>query len=354
MAFMAAKKSRTRKTRSTKTGSSVTLREQTRKRGYKLLRQGKTKAEVAKQLGVSWMTANRWTKQLKERYASWHDKKRVGRPVKLTRTQHTALKRILKNGALAYGYPTELWTLKRICEVIKREFGVKYNITHVWRVLKSLGFSAQVPLLRALERDENYIEWWINNKWPEIQTLAYEENAELMFMDESCVQSHPNVKRTWAPKGSRPELHVKQSSRDKLSIISAVTVNGELFFSIHGHNLEGVDIVRFLGKLRREMKGKKLLIVWDGISIHRSKKVTRFLEKNKSSFMTRRFPSYAPELNPDEPVWNLAKHHDLANWCPRNKREMRCVITRELRTLSKQKQRVASAIRNAKIPLPPI
>jgi len=354
MAFMTAKRSRTRKTRSIKADSSVTLREQTRKRGYKLLRQGKTKTGVAKQLGVSWMTTNRWTKQLKERHASWHDKKRVGRPVKLNSTQHTTLKHILKNGALAYGYPTELWTLKRVCEVIKKEFGVGYNITHVWRVLKSLGFSAQVPLLRALERDELYIEWWVNNKWPEIQTLAHEENADLMFMDESCVQSHPNVKRTWAPKGSRPQLHVKQSSRDKLSIISAVKVDGELFFSVHGHNLEGVDIVRFLGKLKREMKGKKLLILWDGISIHRSKRVTGFLEKNKSAFMTRRFPSYAPELNPDEPVWNLAKHHDLANWCPSSKREMRCVITRELRTLSKQKQRVASAIRNAKIPLPPI
>ena len=53
------------------------------------------------------------------------------------------------------------------------------------------------------------------------------------------------------------------------------------------------------------MKGKKMLVVWDNIWIHRSKKVTRFLEKYRSAFITRRFPPYAPELNPDEPVWNL-------------------------------------------------
>ncbi len=323
--------------------------------GYELLRQGRSRAEVAKQLDVTWMTANRWFRWLKSRGRnSWHDKKRSGRPQTLTRHQKRRLQRILKKGALHYGYPTELWTLKKVAEVIEKEFQVRYNVTHVWRVLRSLGFTAQVPLLRAMERDEDYIKSWIKNKWPEILELACKENAVILFLDESSVQSQPNVKRTWAQRGSRPEIRAK-ARRDKLSIFSTVKMNGELFFSVHGHNLEGTDTIHFIKKLmKEETHERKLLIVWDNASIHKSRNVKRFLERRRERIITRLLPPYAPELNPDESVWNLAKHHDLANWCPADAKEMRRTITKELRFLSKQNMRIASAMRHAQIPLPPI
>jgi transposase len=340
--------------RGSRPSSSGTLREQKRRMGYELLMQGRSRAEVAKQLDVTWMTANRWFRWLKSRGRdSWHDKNRSGRPQKLTRDQKRKLKRILKKGALHYGYPTELWTLKKVAEVIEKEFQVRYNVTHVWRVLRSLGFTAQVPLLRAMERDEDYIKWWIDKKWPEILELAHKENAVILFMDESSVQSQPNVKRTWAQRGSRPEIRAK-ARRDKLTIISAVRMNGELFFSVHGHNLEGKDTIHFLRKLMREETNGKLLIVWDNASIHKSRDVKRFLERRRGRIITRLFPPYAPELNPDESVWNLAKYHDLANWCPTDAKQMRRTITEELRILSTQNERVAGAMRHAQIPLPPI
>lgn len=321
--------------------------------GYRLLSKGVSRAEVARRLDVHWTTANRWMKWVKRRgMGSWHDRQRIGRPKKLTGPQRMKLKRILKRGALRYGYPTELWTLKRTAEVVENEFGVRYNVTHVWRVLRSLGLTAQVPLLRAMERDDDYIRWWVENEWPEILRLAERENATLLFMDESGVQSHPNVRRTWAPRGSRPEIRAK-ARREKLSLVSAVKMDGELFFSVHGHDLEGADTVVFLRKLLKErVSGRKFLIVWDNASIHKSGNVKRFLERHQSAIITKPFPPYAPELNPDEFVWNLAKYHDLPNWCPSDKREMRSVIGRELRMLSRQKERVASAMRHAEIPFP--
>src|SRR5487761_854028 len=130
---MATKRKRTRA--GNKPGSSGTLREQKRRMGYDLLRQGRSRAEVAKQLGVSWVTANRWLKWFKARGKdSWHDKTRAGRPQKLTGSQKRKLNSILKGGALHYGYKTELWTLKRVAEVIEKEFDIKYNVTHIWRV----------------------------------------------------------------------------------------------------------------------------------------------------------------------------------------------------------------------------
>ena len=168
---------------------SATLREKTRTRGYNLLKQGNTRAQVAKQLGVTWVTANTWHKQLQTKHIQNRDKPRSGRHKKLSNTQLQTLKRILKKGALRYGYTTELWTLKRVADVIEKEFGVKYNTTHVWRVLRSLGFSAQVPLLMAMERDEKFIQNWISNVWPQIVETAQNEGAVIFFYDESCVQS---------------------------------------------------------------------------------------------------------------------------------------------------------------------
>src|SRR5437667_3888906 len=113
--------------RAKKPDSSGTLREHKRRMGYELLKQGVSRAEVARRLDVSWVTANRWMKWLKRRgTSSWNDRQRTGRPQRLTDSQKRKLKRILKRGALQYGYPTELWTLKRMAEVIENEFGVQY------------------------------------------------------------------------------------------------------------------------------------------------------------------------------------------------------------------------------------
>jgi len=67
---------------------------------------------------------------------------------------------------MACGYPNELWTLKRIASLIRKEFGVQYHPSHLWRVLQSCGWSCQVPERRAIQRDEEAIAHWKRHKWP--------------------------------------------------------------------------------------------------------------------------------------------------------------------------------------------
>jgi hypothetical protein len=120
---------------------------------------------------------------------------------------------------------------------------------------------------------------------------------------------------------------VKQGSRHKLSIVSVVNAQGELYFNVNGHDLTVKDTVRSLRKLFKELSGRKIWVVWDGADINSSKRTGSFLEKNNAKVVAKRFPVYAPELNPDESVSNFAKYTDLANWCTKNKIEMRRVIT---------------------------
>jgi transposase len=94
-----------------------------------------------------------WENRLKAKGKdAWRDEMQPGRPMKLAQVQKKMLVKILLRGARRYGYNSELWTLKRIAKVIKKEFNVTYNITHVWRVLQDFGFSAQVPLKQSGDR----------------------------------------------------------------------------------------------------------------------------------------------------------------------------------------------------------
>jgi len=83
--------------------------------------------------------------------------------------QKEELLRILERGPGAAGYKTELWTLKRVAEVIRRRFGVHYNPCHVWTILVKLGWSCQKPERRARERNEGEIERWRREGWPDIK-----------------------------------------------------------------------------------------------------------------------------------------------------------------------------------------
>jgi transposase len=84
----------------------------------------------------------------------------------LSAAQKKTLAKFLLRGAQAAGYSTELWTLRRIGEVIKRKFGVRYSSSAVWRLLVvDMNWSAQKPERRATERDEAAIEQWKRREW---------------------------------------------------------------------------------------------------------------------------------------------------------------------------------------------
>ena len=96
----------------------------------------------------------------------------------LSRDDLAALEGELLKGPRAHDFPTELWTLARVAEVIKRRFGIKYHPCHVWKVLRRMGWSAQEPERRAREQDEEAVRKWREEEWPRIKRgLAAEAAA---------------------------------------------------------------------------------------------------------------------------------------------------------------------------------
>jgi len=120
--------------------------------------------------------------------------------------------------------------------------------------------------------------------------------------------------RTYAPRGKTPMLRVKLT-RDHLSAIGGITPEGRILMQSQDHSYKGPEVVRFLQMLTREISGN-LLVIWDGATIHHCQAVKDFLAKGGAKRIhLERLPAYAPELNPQEGVWNLLKRVELKNVC---------------------------------------
>lgn len=132
--------------------------------------EGLAPSEAARRLGASISSVLRWRDAFEEGGdAALAARPVPGRPRKLGEVECERLWSILLDGALAWGYPTDLWTLKRIARVIRREFEVHYHPGHVWKILRQAGWSCQMPERRAIQRDEEKIRRWKRYKWPGIK-----------------------------------------------------------------------------------------------------------------------------------------------------------------------------------------
>lgn len=149
---------------------SADLLEYRRRQALVLLGKGLSLNEIARRILCNASSVMRWRDAWRRLGA---DALRVrfspGRPPKLGRPERRRLVKLLLKGPLAHGYRTNLWTTKRIAELIKHEFGVDYHRDHVGRLMHSLDWTHQKPEARAVERDDEAVERWKQKQWPRIK-----------------------------------------------------------------------------------------------------------------------------------------------------------------------------------------
>ena len=163
-------------------------------------------------------------------------------------------------------------------------------------------------------------------------------------MDQSGFYLLPAVVRTYAPIGQTPILR-EQLSRDHLSVMSGITLEGKLLMIEQERAFNGEDVVRFLKHALRQIPGK-LLVVWDGSPIHRAKVVKEFLKSAAASqLQLEQLPGYAPELNPDEGIWKHLKYVELKNVCCRSLSELRRELRKAKERLRHKKHVIFGCIR---------
>lgn len=145
-------------------------KEARRKRALELKDQGWKQRHIAEALGVSEAAVSQWlSKADTPGNELWRGKPRPCGARKVTPEQLRLLPDFLSHGAEAYGFGGDVWTCARVATVIRREFGASYHKAHVARLLKSLGWTPQLPLERAAQRDEARIQQWRAEVWPELK-----------------------------------------------------------------------------------------------------------------------------------------------------------------------------------------
>jgi transposase len=170
------------------------------------------------------------------------------------------------------------------------------------------------------------------------------EGRTIVFVDQSGFYLLPAVARTYAPVGQTPILR-EELSRDHLSAMSGITLEGKLLMMEQEKAFNAEDAVRFLRHALRQIPGK-LLVIWDGSPIHRSKVVKAFLRSGASArLQLEQLPGYAPELNPDEGIWKHLKYVELKNVCCRSLSELRGELRKAKERLRHKKHVILGCIK---------
>lgn len=143
--------------------------ERRRFKAERLFTRGIHQAEVARRLAVSRAAVHSWYTTWKKKGKDGLRRKRPGPKPRLTEAKCTIVTDILRQGPLAAGYDTNLWTLARIADVIRRKVRVSYGTSQVWYLLQSLGWTSQKPETRYRDRNEAAIKRWKETRWPAIQ-----------------------------------------------------------------------------------------------------------------------------------------------------------------------------------------
>ena len=123
-------------------------REGRRLRALELYKQGWKQKHIAEALGVTCGAVSQWVKRIREApdesaVEVLRRRKPTGAPSHLTSSQRQGLSQLLSRGARAWGYSDDVWTYRRVAEVIEQAYGVRYHESYVGRLLKACGIEVR-------------------------------------------------------------------------------------------------------------------------------------------------------------------------------------------------------------------
>jgi transposase len=247
---------------------------------------------------------------------------------------------VLEETPVEYGYDTNLWTCGILAGLLRQVFGVTVSDSAVRLHLKKLGLTSQKPEYQDAERDPQEIEYFLNTKFPKIQRLAARLGADIGFQDESGVGITTRHGKTWGLRGETPVVKVGME-RGGYNVMSVVTAEGEMRYSVKEGNINGEV---FIGFLKHLVQGRErpLILLADHATFHSSKPVRDFVRAHRTQVRIFFLPKRAPELNPDEQVWNEVKANRIGKQPVKDKKDLKKRLYSALGSLQKKTKRILS------------
>jgi transposase len=262
---------------------------------------------VAQAFGFSRYTVYRWLNRFKNGGdAGLEMHPAPGKPPLLDEAKRSWLRKaLLHKNPTDFGFESMLWTQEKVKVILHKEFKLNLHRSTVGRALASLGFTPQVPLRRASERDSKAISKWKAEVFPALRKKVKKEWASLYFLDETGLRTTEASGTTYGLKGERPVVE-STGKNVGVNFISAVSPVGKIHFMAMEKNFNSEVFLTFLERLMK-ITPRKLYVVADNHPAHQSKVVLAFLKTYAAKIEIVFLPRYAPELNPDEWIWQSAK-----------------------------------------------
>ncbi len=320
--------------------------EEIRARAVQRVQEGESPERVIKTLGFSRACIYNWLARY--RAGGWHALKtgsRTGRPKKLSGRQISWIyKTVVDKDPLQMKFHFALWTRSMIATVIKQKYRIKFSESSVGRLLRQLGLSCQKPLYRAYQQNPEAVMQWKEEVFPKIKKKAKRVGATIYFQDESGLRSDFHSGKTWAVRGQTPVIEAT-GARFGLNMVGAISTRGQLRFMVVKGSVTSEKICDFLKKLMHNAE-KPVYLIWDGHPTHRSKKVKEYIASFDGKLEAFVLPSYSPELNPIEQVWNNVKGHGVGRKKIFGPDQLKAAVLGQLRKLQKLPAIVKSFFRH--------
>jgi transposase len=288
---------------------------------------------VARAYGTDRSTIHRWVSRYQEGGQACLQRSPVsGRPRKLESVDKETLKCIVLAPASHYGFETDFWTTRRLIQVFQSELGVLVSKQTVMRRLHEAGLTYQKPEREYFELTEEERQKWVRSELPKIRAAVRKYRAILYFQDEANVSLTALLAKTWAPCGKTPKQKVT-GHRGSVSAQSAITGSGHLLFRLHDKRIASQEVIDFLSQMLRHHRRRHLVVVMDNAPPHVSKKTLAYIESQPRLHVFN-LPTYSPDWNPDEKVWNHLKHQELKGHQAKTTAELRSLTEHKLTRMS--------------------
>jgi transposase len=303
-----------------------------------MVQAGRTRIEAAETVGVNRRFVGQWVKAAAQSgeaaLAGRRRGRRRGEQKALSAAQEEGVRCLITRGCPdRYGLSFALWTRPAVRALIRRESGVWLTLPAVGRYLRAWGFTAQRPMRRASERQDEAVREWLASTYPAITQKAKAQGCEVQWADETGLSNQANYGRSFAPKGHTPIIR-RPARRFSQSMISCLTNRGKLRFMIYEGALNTTIFLDFLRRLIHEA-ARKLFVIVDNLPVHRARRVTAWVQDHADRIELFYLPPYAPEHNPDEFLNNDLKQAMARRRTPRDKAALKSSLTSYMRSLQR-------------------
>jgi transposase len=286
-----------------------------------VLSQGFAIGDAAKAYSTDRTTLFRWIRRYEQQGETGLQRQAgSGRPRKLKEVGSQRFWNLVLQPATKFGYETDLWTVARVHQVVQAKLKVVVSRDTIWRRLREAGLTYQKPERQYFQADDKARQEWLEHTLPQVRETVRKYRAILYFQDEADVSLTAFLGKTWAPRGKTPKGQVT-GKRGGAAALSAISRRGHLLFALHQKRIASDEVIHFLAHMLQHHRKRHLVVLMDNAPPHTSKKTVTFID-SQPRLHAFNFPSYSPDWNPDEKVWNHLKHHELKSHQAKTKNEL--------------------------------